>query len=102
MKQKEVTLTIPPTPSQFAQIGGHYDCTGHIGPLGADAEWPMYSFVHPSMIVWNAIAGELHKRHWTDKQIQEWLQSKKARWALDGELGDALVKAAKKFAREGI
>ncbi len=82
-----------------------YDCTGKIGrlyPLERDAEWPMYSFDRPSMIVWNAIAANLNTRGWSDKRISEWLASKNTRWALDGSLGDQLAELADKWATEHV
>jgi uncharacterized membrane protein len=87
------------------------DVTGNIGPLYVlhergwsenEAAWPMYSYEHPASIVWNTIANVLHERGWSEAKIKNWLQSKDARWALDGELGDALTNAAEQYAREHI
>jgi hypothetical protein len=69
------------------------DITVKIGPMDCHqfkAEWPMYSYGRPATILWNAIANRLHSKGWSEAQIKEWLQSKETRWALDGELGDAL------------
>ena len=88
-------------PGRMARIYDFYDCTGHIGPshpTQEQAEWPMYSFERPSFILWNAIAGELHRRGWRDKQIRDWLQSKNTRWALDMDLGEALQKLGREYA----
>lgn len=81
----------------------HLDVTGRIGPLhdtlhGQVPEWPMYSFQAPSMAVWGGIAQRLHERGWSEKRIREWLQSKNARWAMDGALGDALADLATGYA----
>jgi hypothetical protein len=82
-----------------------YDCGGHIGPLYERTEkpaWPMYSFDHAAEYVWNAIAANLNKRGWSDDEIRTWLQSKRTRWALEGELGDMLRAAATEFAEKFI
>jgi hypothetical protein len=79
----------------------YYDCTGKIGPLfnyNLQPEWPMYSFNHPSHIVWNAIAGKFHEAGWSDNRIKDWLQSKDPRWALGRDLGDMLTAAAEAYA----
>lgn len=93
-------------PSYWVKKGDSYDCTGVIGPLypacGGNPEWPMYSFDRAAYTVWNAIAANLNKRGWSDKQIKEWLQSKSPRWALDGELSDMLVKVADEYATKHI
>ncbi|HEX9138971.1 MAG TPA: hypothetical protein VF848_04230 [Steroidobacteraceae bacterium] len=86
-------------PSEYVAAGEPYDCTGLIGELGSDAQWPMYSYSRPGSIVWNAIASTLNKEGWTDEEIETWLASKNARWALDGELGDALNVAGQEFAK---
>lgn len=81
------------------------DITAKIGPMfgpvdfGGDPEWPMYSFARPAYIVWNAIANQLYERGWTENEIQEWLQSKAARWALDGDLGTKLEFLGRDFAK---
>jgi hypothetical protein len=95
------------SPSKVAAEYGYYDCTDKIGPIAKPylkpgADWPMYSYERPSDIVWNAIAGELHKRGWTDRQIKTWLQSKQPRWALDGELAEMLTAAAIEYATKQI
>ena len=88
-------------PSFYAELdNGHYDCTGHIGPFGSEALWPMYSFNRPAYIIWNAIAQELYANGWTDEQIKEWLQSKNPRWSLDAGLGRILEQVGRKFARD--
>jgi hypothetical protein len=86
------------TPSFYVkEYGDSYDCTGQIGSLDSGATWPMYSYETPSYILWNAIAAEMNARGWTDEEIQEWLQSKAARWACDGALGEALRAIGKEF-----
>ena len=85
-----------------------YDITGKIGPLfpkmwiDNPPKWPMYSFDTPAYEVWNTIGSVLNDRGWTEDQIEEWLRSKLARWAMDGELGILLSEAAKKYAKENI
>lgn len=82
-----------------------YDVTGKIGPLypqEAEPAWPMYSFDVPSRSVWCAIAQEMRSAGWRESRIRDWLQSKEARWALDGELGSALVEAARDYAAKHI
>jgi predicted transcriptional regulator len=84
------------TPSYYVtEYGDSYDCTGHL-----NSEWPMYSFETPSFMLWNAIASEMNAKGWTDEEIKEWLQSKAARWACDGELGEAIIKLGKKFGKK--
>jgi hypothetical protein len=86
-------MTEKKTPSEWVKEGDPYDCIGLIGDLyrfPEKPEWPMYSFSRPASILWNAIAAELNKKGWTDDEIREWLQSKRTRWALDGELGDKI------------
>lgn len=77
-----------------------YDISGKIGPMfeRLDAEWPMYSYNAPATTVWNAIASSMRARGWTDEQIKGWLQSKDARWAMDGLLGDILYRVTLKWA----
>jgi hypothetical protein len=76
-----------------------YDITDRIGPSHAiECDWPMYSYERPSYILWNAIAANLHGRGWSDAEIKQWLQSKEARWALDGSLGEALIELGNRFA----
>ncbi len=69
-----------------------YDISDKIGDLfpNKKPEWPMYSYDRPASILWNAIAGQLHEAGWSDTKIKDWLQSKSTRWALDGDLGDAI------------
>jgi hypothetical protein len=78
----------------------YLDITGQIGPLypSNPPEWPMYAFNTPAYDVWNAIANVLFERGWTVLEIKGWLQSKSARWAMDGSLGEALVEAARNYA----
>ena len=89
------------TPADWVKLGSAYDCTTLIGPLhGADKEpeWPMYSYERPAYMLWNAIAGQLNKRGWSDEEIKAWLQSKETRWALDGDLGDLISQIGTVFA----
>jgi hypothetical protein len=101
-EQSELTATELKTPSFYVKHhGDHYDCTSYIGPLFAEKNvaWPMYSYERPGSILWNAIAGELNKRGWTDDEIKAWLASKEPRWALDGSLGDAVQALGVEFAK---
>lgn len=82
-------------------IDSDYDISGKIGPMydtTSGAEWPMYSFNGPSMTVWGTIAAALHERGWSDARVKEWLQSKAARWAMDMDLGEALIRTAREYA----
>lgn len=96
------TTTERKPPSYWAAKGEPYDCTGLIGPLFQSkekCEWPMYSFDRPASIFWNAVAGGLNKRGWTDEQIKTWLQSKNPRWALDGDLSEKIEALGEEFAK---
>jgi hypothetical protein len=90
------------TPGEWAAEGDPYDCTGEIGQLGEDGmcAWPMYSYDAPAYTVWNAIAATFNRAGWSDDQIRDWLQSKHARWAMDGELGAVLRAAGEAYARK--
>ena len=80
----------------------NFDITDRIGPLpelNREAAWPMYFFNRAAYVMWNAIASELHDAGWTDAQIQQWLQSKLSRWALDGKLGTAIAQTGRDYAR---
>jgi len=70
-----------------------------LGNLTDDVDVPMYSFERPAHIVWDTMTRALMARGWTDDEIKTWLQSRDARHALDGSLGDALTRAAKKYAK---
>lgn len=70
-----------------------------LGNLTDAVEVPMYSFERPAHIVWDTMSRALMARGWTDDEIKTWLQSKDARHALDGALGDALTRAAKRYAK---
>jgi hypothetical protein len=59
---------------------------------------PMYSFNSPAHMLWNSIANGLVARGWTEEQVFDWLQSKSARWALDGDLGEAVIELGMKYA----
>ena len=74
------------------------DITDRIGQIGSNAEWPMYSHDRAAYMLWNAIANGLAAKGWTEEQIKDWLQSKSARWALDGDLGDAISKLGTEYA----
>jgi hypothetical protein len=81
----------------------HIDITDRIGPLytsDKEPQWPMYSYSRPAYLLWNAIANQLHAQGWTIDEIQTWLQSKQTRWALDGELGTAIEKLGKAYAKK--
>lgn len=62
-----------------------------VGPLDdEEVAWPMYSYGRPAYQFWDAVANGMRARGWTPEQIRTWLQSKLARWALDGDWGDHL------------
>ncbi len=82
-----------------------YDITGRIGPQFRpqdEPEWPMNSYERPAYMLWNAIASELHAAKWPEARIRDWLQSKQARWALDGDLGNRIRKAGRAHARDVV
>lgn len=74
-----------------------YTVMSKVGPLfpltstGTMAEIPMYSYERPADMLWDAIAKTLHEKGWTEGQIAVWLRSKMPRYALDGDLGDAII-----------
>lgn len=74
------------------------DISAKIGPPDSGREWLMYSYDRPAYMLWNAIAGALHKRGWSEAQIRDWLQSKGPRWALDGDLGDSIQAIGEAYA----
>lgn len=83
-------------------MSAYFDISGRIGPLYkpiGEPEWPMLSYDRPAYLLWNAIGRELSRQGWTEEQIIEWLQSKETRWALDGELGDAIDNLGTEFAK---
>lgn len=84
-------------------VRGRIDITAEIGPLyrrDKEPEWLMYSYERPAYMLWNAIANALWQKGWTKTEIRDWLQSKETRWALDGSLGDALIKLGDDYAKE--
>jgi len=79
------------------------DITSRVGelfPSEKPAEWPMYSFSRPAWLLWNAIANALIEKGWTEDEIKFWLQSKDTRWALDGSLGESIVKLGREYAQK--
>jgi hypothetical protein len=81
----------------------NYDISGKVGALlpihttEKPPEWPMYSYERPAWLLWNAVAAELHVNGWSEKEIKTWLQSKATRWALDGDLGNAIRDLGRKY-----
>ena len=78
------------------------DISGKIGPLYVHPEppeWPVYSFDRPSYELWNAIATGLHAKGWSEKDIKTWMQSKMTQWALDGSLGESIIKIGTEYAK---
>ena len=65
-----------------------------------DGRIPMYSYDRPSSMIWNGMMNGLMSNGYSEAAAIEWLRSKAARWALDGDFGDALVKMAFDFAME--
>lgn len=82
--------------------------TDRIGPLypikaqDRKEDCGMFSFDRPSYIVWNAVAETMHKLGHSEAEIKDWLQSKAARWAADGELGQMLATTAAAFVEKCI
>ena len=70
------------------------DYTGRMGDLftSQEREWPMYSYSRPASIFWNAVANAMRDAGKSDKQIQEFLQSRDPRYLLDGSWGEGLEK----------
>lgn len=70
------------------------DITGDIGPLypacGAEPKIPMFSFDRAAYTFWQGVFDSLIEKGLTEEQAIGWLQSKEARWALDGRAGDSL------------
>jgi len=77
------------------------DITCKIGPLfeHKESEIPMYSYDRPAYLFWNGVAKGLKKSGATNKEIQWWLQSKCARWMLDG-MGEEVEKFGEKCGKE--
>jgi len=67
------------------------DITDKIAGNSGNTEWPMCSYDRPAYLFWNGIANGLKKNGATIKEIQWWLQSKCARWTLDG-MGNEIEK----------
>jgi len=68
-----------------------HDFTLKVGELG------MYSYERPAYTLWDALANGLIDAGYSEKAALEWLRSKAARWALDGELGDAIAELGYQF-----
>lgn len=62
------------------------DITMEIGQLYQNDECthPMYSFDRPAYLFWNGVAKGLIEKGLTKEEALEWLQSKLARWEMDG------------------
>ena len=60
------------------------DKIGDLNPTTETPEWPMYSYSRPAYIFWNGVAKGLMEAGLNQEEIQRWLQSKLARWELDG------------------
>lgn len=80
----------------------NYDISHKLGSLESDKPIKMYSYERPAYTLWNSIYAALRERGWTDKQAVDWLQSKEARWALDGELGEAIIALGEGYAKKAI
>ena len=65
----------------------YHDITAAMGPL---CPIPMYSFNTPAYLLWQAVFDGLQEAGMSEVEAIEWLQSKSARWAMDGELGDSI------------
>lgn len=77
------------------------DYTDKFGPSIArhDIEWPMYSFSAPAVDFWNGLANGLRERGWPEDKIKWWLQSKHARWMMDGPVSDNLSELGRSYAK---
>ena len=42
----------------------------------------------------------MHERGYSDMEIEEWMQSKNPRWALNCELGDAIQAVGRSYAEK--
>ncbi len=66
----------------------------------------MYSYDRPAYTFWSAFMNGLMAGGLTEKQAEDWLTSKNARWSLDGDLGDMIETLAfdyaKKAAKAGV
>lgn len=64
------------------------DYSDKLGPLfpdhNQDREWPMYVYRRPAYLFWNGVANGLLDKGYNEEQVKEWLQSKNARYSLDG------------------
>ena len=78
------------------------DSTADIGPryAGPDPTIPMYSFARPATILWQGVYDAMRADGCTHEQAIGWLQSKGARWALDGALGDRLQELGRVTGRD--
>ena len=63
-------------------------------------DWGMYSYERPAYHLWDTIGRALFQQGWTKQEIRLLLQSKYIRWALDGDLGDALTALGEAYARD--
>lgn len=75
------------------------DITGEIGGLHSDCKWTMYSYERPAFVFWNGVAKGLAEKGATIEEIQWWLQSKNARWLLDG-MSDEIEKMGEKYGKD--
>jgi len=51
---------------------------------------PMYSYERPASMFWSAFMNGLMAGGFSEQEARDWLTSKSARYALDGDLGDAI------------
>lgn len=75
------------------------DITADLCGLDGNKAIPMYSYVRPAYLLWQAVYEGLVDAGRTHEQAVDWLQSKSARWALDGELGDQLEEIGRALGR---
>lgn len=76
----------------------HRDITGDIGNLYANSSpsVPMYSFSRPAYLFWQGVYAQMIDKGYTHDAAIEFLQSKNARWMLDG-FGQELITLGSKM-----
>lgn len=81
------------------------DYTDKLGPLyegeASHREWPMYAYRRPAYLFWNGVANGLRDKGYTEEQARDWLQSKNARYSLDGGWETEIEDLGYRLARGG-
>lgn len=81
------------------QVKEQRDISADLGQLDSGRTIPMYSYERAAWMLWQAVYDGLLSNGHTHKSAVEWLQSKNARWALDGELGQKIASIGFEFGR---